>query len=146
MQRGSCDFVSPKYKKARNIRNIRTLLNNQRLARNITRNIVEHCMAMASLITSSPLDKQNKLDYALYQSITKRTECQSDTLSKQQKSPPKWAFPTQAMLTQYWHDAKLLATAYRLQFLSNHASYHATASSHLRELCSHRQSGLQVLS
>ena len=137
MRRGSCNSVSRSYKKARNIRNIRTYLNNQRVSWNITRNTAEHCMAIASLTTSSPLDKQNKLDYALYQSITKRTECHRDTLSKQQKSPPKWAFPTQAMLTQYWHDAKLLATAYRLQFLPTHASCHATASFLLRLLCSH---------
>ena len=39
--------------------------------------------AIASLTNQFPIDKSEKLDYALSQSITKKTECQSDTLSTQ---------------------------------------------------------------
>ena len=39
--------------------------------------------AIASLTNQFPIDKSKKLDYALSQSITKKTECHRDTLSTQ---------------------------------------------------------------
>lgn len=100
--------------------------------------------AIASLTNQFPIDKSEKLDYALSQSITKKTECQSDTLSKYKKSPPKWACATQAILT-WRHDAKYLAFLRMTQFSTNHANSHATAFLLQSALCSQGYSEVQFL-